>query len=157
MMTVRLSGSPVWIHGVSARCHRLTPERRVLGRDVLRSGPGLGTRHRGTGVPPEAAYSCPHSSRKKVPRSGCDPGTLWSCSRGFPRCATESCPEAAVPSWESRHRAPLYLVDLLSVECPMLSSSNLQQSMVGLSMLDAGMFPSGAESYPYMPPRLLLA
>ena len=31
----------------------------------------------------------------------------------------------------------------------MLSSSNLQQSMVGLSMLDAGMFPSGAESYPY--------
>ena len=24
----------------------LTPERRVLGRDVLHSGPGLGTRHR---------------------------------------------------------------------------------------------------------------
>ena len=27
-----------------------------------------------------------------VPRGGFDPGTMWSCSRGFPRCATESCP-----------------------------------------------------------------
>ena len=54
------------------------------------------------GGPFEVAYSCPHSSRKKVPRSGCDPGTLWSCSRGFPRCATESCPEAdclELPLW----------------------------------------------------------
>ena len=83
----------------------------------------------GTGVvgPPEAAYSCSHSSRKEVPRTGFDPGTMWSCSRGFPRCATESCPEAEVPSWESRHRAPLYLVDLLSVlsvQCSRRATSN---------------------------------
>merc|ERR1711911_530364 len=45
--------------------------------------------------PTEVAYSCPHSSRKEVPRSGCDPGTMWPCSRSFPRCATKSCPEAS--------------------------------------------------------------
>ena len=51
----------------------------------------------GTGVdgPPGAAYSCPHSSRKMMPRSGFDPGTMWPCSRSFPRCATKSCPEAS--------------------------------------------------------------
>ena len=57
----------------------LTPERRVLGRDVLHSGPGLGTRHRGRDVPPEVAYSCPHASRKKVPRGG---SILGPCGHG---------------------------------------------------------------------------
>ena len=84
------------------RCHAADTKRRVLGRDVLRSGPGLGTRHRGRDVPPEVAYSCPHASRKEGAQGRIDPGTMWPCSRGFPRCATESCPEAdclELPLW----------------------------------------------------------
>ena len=61
------------------RCHAADTERRVLGRDVLHSGPGLGTRHRGRDVPPEVAYSCPRASRKEVPRGG---SILGPCGHG---------------------------------------------------------------------------
>ena len=61
----------------------LTPERRVLGRDVLHSGPGLGTRHRGRDVPPEVAYSCPHASRKEVPRGGSILGPCGHAAEAF--------------------------------------------------------------------------
>ena len=65
------------------RCHAADITRRVLGRDVLHSGPGLGTRHRGRDVPPEVAYSCPHASRKEMPRGGSILGPCGYAAEAF--------------------------------------------------------------------------
>ena len=77
---------------------------QVFARSRLASLGGLGLEP-GTGVgrPPEAAYSCPHTSRRMCPGMDAIPGPCGHAARGFPRCATESCPAVVFePCWHIR-------------------------------------------------------
>ena len=77
-------GSPLWnkpcstIWGVQ-ECYTLCARLRRTN-----SGSDLGP----SPAPSLVVYSCPINSWKKVPRSGIDPGTMWSWSRSVTQWAT---------------------------------------------------------------------